>query len=471
MMKTDGKISTELVSGIFLLTFCSIFISFISTIKIIEKQRIEIESFNIQRIFYQIETASGAPINDFQFFLPSGLSYAVYDPGKKEIISGIDLLKADNISFSDLEISVEKGIFYPSILTKKTININNYPYLIVIKKDFDAEKNRIKDLFFWFLPFGLISLFTLTGFTYAYYRRRFLLPFHNLKKAYSQVSEDNLNVYVENTNVKEWDLVFSHFNDMMDRLKNYKINLEKNIEELYKANEALKSVQNEIIFSEKMATVGRLSAGLAHEIGNPLTSIMGYISYLKETAQKEEEREILTLIYRETERINRIIKDLLNFARSKPEDSISVCNSYDIVNDVIRLLNPQKDFKKVELINNISEGVAVVFSGEELKQVLLNIMINAVDVSPEGGKIILDAEKTDSYYIISVKDEGGGVPEEIKDKIFDPFFTTKPVGKGTGLGLSVVHSLVNRYGGRVYFENHEKGSIFYIQLRIFKEDQ
>ncbi len=471
MVRSSGKISTEIVFGIFLLTFFSIAISFIAAIKIVEKQRVEIESFNIQRIFYELERADIQSADNIKLFLPSGLNYALYDLGKKEKLAGINILNKDEIGIRDLTVSIEKSVFYPSIVVKKTINIKNVPYLIALKKDFDAEKNNLKNLFLLFLPFAMLSLLTLTGFTYAYYRKRILLPFENLKNAYSLVTEENLDVHIEDTNVKEWDQVFKHFNDMMERVKNYKTRLENNIQELYRANEALKSAQNEIIFSEKMATVGRLSAGLAHEIGNPLTSIMGYISYLKENARNEEEKEILALIYKETERINRIIKDLLNFARSRTDDGISVCNSYDIITDVIRLLNPQKDFKKIRLINNITEGVAVVFSGEELKQVLLNILINAVDVSPEGGKITLDAVKDEKFYTLSVTDEGGGVPEEIKDKIFDPFFTTKPVGKGTGLGLSVVHSLVNRYGGKVYFENYEKGAIFYLQLKIFEESR
>ncbi|MCX7991475.1 MAG: ATP-binding protein [Proteobacteria bacterium] len=466
MTNKFGKISAELIYGIFLLTLLSIIITFIATIKIVEKQRIEIEVFNLQKIFYDLEKN---PIdNNLKLYLPGGIAYGIYDIEKKTNISGIDSLSKDDIKWREgMDIEVEKDFLYPSITAKKVIYLTGRPYLIFLKRDFDAEKNSLRSIIILFIPFGLISLVTLTLFTFAYYRKRFLVPFENLKKAYKSVSEDNITVRIDKSNVKEWDLIYDQFNEMMEKIESYKNKLEHNIEELKKINLALKSAQEEIIFSEKMATVGRLSAGLAHEIGNPLTSIMGYISYLKENAKSDEEREILDLIFRETERINRIIRDLLNFARSKNEGGVSVCNVRDVIEDIIRLLAPQKDFKNIELINNVSEGKAVIFSTEELKQVLLNIIINAVDASRDGGKIQIDYQIEEDNFIISVTDEGGGIPDEIADKIFDPFFTTKPVGKGTGLGLSVAHSLVTKYGGKIYFKNYDRGCIFFVRLKIF----
>lgn len=466
MSNRQAKISTELVYGIFLLTFLSISITFIASIKIIERQRIEIEAFNIQKIFYDIEKDYPLSVQKLSLYLPNGITYGIYDINKKHLISGHDGLKKEEIKIIDFQLSIEKAFLYPSITAKRVINISGVPYLMFVKKDFDAERSGLKNILFLFIPFGVVSLFTLTGFAYAYYKRRFLIPFETLKNAYSRVTEENIDVRIDRANVKEWDLIYNQFNEMIERVKNYKERLEQNIQELSKTNEALKSAQDEIIFSEKMATVGRLSAGLAHEIGNPLTSIMGYISFLRDGAKDEKDREILFLIYKETERINRIIRDLLNFARSKNEEGVGACNPKDVVVDVIRLLSPQKDFKKVELINNVLEGRAILFSAEELKQVLLNLLINAVDVSPNGGKIEISSKTEGDYFLISIKDEGGGVPLEIKDKIFDPFFTTKPVGKGTGLGLSVAHSLVTRYGGKIYFQNYEKGCIFYLKLKM-----
>ncbi|GAB4436537.1 MAG: hypothetical protein OHK0040_07800 [bacterium] len=337
-------------------------------------------------------------------------------------------------------------------------------------REFDAEKEMIKKDVVIFLPFAIVCLFTLTAFAFVLYKRRLLTPFEVLKNAYREVEQGRLTTRIKPVGIREWDSLYNRFNEMINHLEQYKKDLEKTISELSKTNEALQSAQQEIVFSEKMATVGRLAAGLAHEIGNPLTSIMGYLSFMISNANNEEEKNMLSLILNETERINRIIRDLLNFARSTSDDTIKTCNPREVVEESIRLLLPQKDFKKTNLINNFTENMPVNFSNEELKQVILNLLINAIDVTPEGRKIVISSLREGSFLIISVADEGGGVPDEIKDKIFDPFFTTKPPGKGTGLGLSVVHTLVERYGGKITFENGEKGAIFKVYLKGLEDN-
>ncbi len=145
-----------------------------------------------------------------------------------------------------------------------------------------------------------------------------------------------------------------------------------------------------------------------------------------------------------------------------------MCNPKEVVDETLRLLAPQKDFKKTKLVNNFKDSGTVCFSREELKQVLLNLLINAIDVTPDGGNITISSSLEEVFLVIAVSDEGGGVPEEIKDKIFDPFFTTKPPGKGTGLGLSVVHTLVEKYGGKIDFENKDRGAVFRVYLKLLE---
>jgi len=123
----------------------------------------------------------------------------------------------------------------------------------------------------------------------------------------------------------------------------------------------------------------------------------------------------------------------------------------------------------VNIEKNIESKASVVFSKEELKQVFLNILLNAIDVTPPKGKIIISTFQSEDSVFVSFEDEGGGVPDNIKDKIFEPFFTTKQVGKGTGLGLSVAHTLVQRYGGKINFTNTEKGAKFTITLKKVNE--
>lgn len=464
-LEQKGNIKSELISGIFLLSFLSIFITFFATFKISEKRQIEIETFNLQKIFYDIEKANLQKVEELIFPLPSGTYYGIYDPKSKQLLSGREILRNEQIKLGVKNITIGNEFFFPSITLYQTIILGGKTYVIALKREFDAEKELIKKDFLIFLPFAAVCLFTLTAFAFILYKKRLLSPFELLKNAYLDVGYGTFSKRIKSIGISEWDALYDKFNEMLAHLEKYKNDLEKTISELSRANEALQSAQQEIVFSEKMATVGRLAAGLAHEIGNPLTSIMGYLSFMISNAKDEDERKMFSLILNETERINRIIRDLLNFARSSSIDTIKTCNPKEVVEEIIRLLTPQKDFKKTRLLNNFSDSMPVQFSNEELKQVILNLLINAMDVTPDGRNITISSKKEEGLLVISISDEGGGVPEELKDKIFDPFFTTKPPGKGTGLGLSVVHTLVEKYGGRVTFENDEKGAIFKVYLK------
>jgi len=467
--REEGNIKTELISGIFLLSFLAIFITFFATFKISEKRQIELETIYLQKIFYDIEKQQPERVEQVLLFLPFGVSYGLYDPITKQLISGVDLLSKEKIKLGSSNTEIGNELFFPSITLYQSVIISGKPLFLVIKRDFDAEKGMIKKDVLIFMPFALVCLLTLTAFSYLLYRKRLLKPFELLKDAHSKVGVGNFKTKLSPVGIEEWDVLYSQFNQMMDYLENYKKDLEKTIEKLSETNKALKNAQEEIVFSEKMATVGRLAAGLAHEIGNPLTSIMGYLSFMVSNAKDEDEKNMLTLILSETERINRIIRDLLNFARNRSDDVLETCNPKDVVDETIRLLTPQKDFKKIKLVNNFNESMPVNFSAESLKQVLLNLIINAIDVTSEGGNITVSSRKDNGMLVLSIEDEGGGVPEEIKDKIFEPFFTTKPPGRGTGLGLSVVHTLVERYGGRVEFENTSKGAVFKVYIKGLEE--
>lgn len=464
-----GNIKTELIIGVFLLSFLAIFITSFATFKISIKRQVELETVYLQKIFYDAEKYNPDKIEQILLFLPVGVSYGLYDPVTKELISGVNLIDKEKIKLGVADTIVGNNLFFPSITVYQTVYIKGKPLFLVIKRDFDVEKKMIKKDILIFLPFGAVCLLTLTAFAYFIYKKRLFTPFELLKNAHQKVGTGNFGEKLSYVNIEEWDVLYSHFNQMSDYLENYRNDLKNTIEKLSKTNEALKTAQEEIVFSEKMATVGRLAAGLAHEIGNPLTSIIGYLSFMIDNAKDEEDKNILKLILDETERINRIIRDLLNFARNHKDDILEICNPRDILDETIRLLTPQKDFKKIKLINDFKESMPVNFNGEALKQVFLNLLINAIDVTPEGGSITISSKLEGDMLIIMISDEGGGVPEEIKDKIFEPFFTTKPPGKGTGLGLSVVLTLVERHGGKIQFENSDKGAIFKIFLKGLEE--
>lgn len=459
-----GKIGFELISGIFILSLCAILISFFVSIRLWEKKHIELESFNIQRIFHDIQK-SKIDIDNLELFLPSGYSYGIYNLNQ-ELIKGENLLTSPKNIPLKLEIKYEKDFFYPSITLIDTITIKNNNYILAIRRDFDIEKHQLKKLIILFVPFALILILTLTFFSFWIYNKRIIKPLNTLKKAYEQIDNYSSSYNLENIGIHEWDILFNQFNEMMTRLKDYEKSLKRKIDELEEANKRIKDAQDEIIFSEKMATVGRLAAGLAHEIGNPLTSIIGFLSTLKESTNDEESKNIISIVLNETERINRIVKDLLNFTRTeKKQYHNETSNPVEVIEETLNLLAPQKDFTDVIIEKHFESEHAVNFSKEELKQVILNIILNALDVTPPKGKIIITTFERDEHFFIIIEDEGGGVPESIKDKIFEPFFTTKPIGKGTGLGLSVAHTLVKRYDGKIFFENTIKGAKFTIMLK------
>jgi signal transduction histidine kinase len=461
-----GRISFELIFGVFLLSLTAITISFFVTIRLWEKKHIESEVFNLQKIFYDLKNNPVDLINT-TFPLPSGTTIAIYNL-KKELVKGINIWNTSKNIPIKLVIEYGKDFFYPSVLMYDVVPSKDQNYILVIRRDFDIEKKFLKDTIILFTPFALICLITLTGFSYIIYRKRILVPLKILQLSYQNIDNPSSMTKLNPVNIKEWDNLFSQFNKMMDRLKEYEYNLQKRIEELKEANIKIKNTQDEIIFSEKMATVGRLSAGLAHEIGNPLTSIIGYLSYLISDAKDENIKEILKIIMKETERINNIIRDLLNFARQEKKE-YEYANPLEIIEETLKLLIPQKDFSKINIIKSFKAESLVFFSKESLKQVILNLLLNAIDVTPPQGTIFIKTYVENNYYCIEIEDEGGGIPDEIKDKIFEPFFTTKPSGKGTGLGLSVALTLVERYNGKLTFINRDKGASFIIKLKTMVE--
>jgi two-component system NtrC family sensor kinase len=461
-----GRISFELIFGVFLLSLTAITISFFVTIRLWEKKHIESEVFNLQKIFYDLKNNPVDLINT-TFPLPSGTTIAIYNL-KKELVKGINIWNTSKNIPIKLVIEYGKDFFYPSVLMYDVVPSKDQNYILVIRRDFDIEKKFLKDTIILFTPFALICLITLTGFSYIIYRKRILVPLKILQLSYQNIDNPSSMTKLNPVNIKEWDNLFSQFNKMMDRLKEYEYNLQKRIEELKEANIKIKNTQDEIIFSEKMATVGRLSAGLAHEIGNPLTSIIGYLSYLISDSKDENIKEILKIIMKETERINNIIRDLLNFARQEKKE-YEYANPLEIIEETLKLLIPQKDFSKINIIKSFKAESLVFFSKESLKQVILNLLLNAIDVTPPQGTIFIKTYVENNYYCIEIEDEGGGIPDEIKDKIFEPFFTTKPSGKGTGLGLSVALTLVERYNGKLTFINRDKGASFIIKLKTMVE--
>jgi signal transduction histidine kinase len=240
------------------------------------------------------------------------------------------------------------------------------------------------------------------------------------------------------------------------------------------------SVQREqIIRSEKLASVGQLAAGVAHEIGNPLATILGYVDILRSDLAGKgdlavaERQDALDRVKAETQRIHRIIRELLEFSRPSKEDPVPT-DPLRVAQSAQALCAPQTRFREVRVVTTPpgESWPQVMVAPSRLVQVFVNLMLNAADAMAGKGTIVVSCQQDGRRVILTVTDEGPGIPKENRRKIFDPFFTTKPVGQGTGLGLSVCRSIVESFGGTLDLASSAagEGAKFVIALPGADED-
>ncbi|MBW2409356.1 MAG: hypothetical protein JRF72_06120, partial [Deltaproteobacteria bacterium] len=262
-------------------------------------------------------------------------------------------------------------------------------------------------------------------------------------------------------------------NSMLKRISADKEKLRSTVQSLEQANLELKKAQEEIIRAEKLASVGRLSSGIAHEIGNPIGIVMGYLDLIKQQDISESERnEYIDRTEKEIERINTIIRQLLEISRPSKSDRREV-SVHDLIDDISDVLNVQPLMSDIELQRSlIAEKDLVEADPNQLRQVFLNLIINAADAissmdnennGQKGGQLEISttiqknlnsgATANGSMLKIMFSDNGPGIPVENLPNIFDPFFTTKDPGKGTGLGLSVSFMIVESLGGKMTVES------------------
>ncbi len=213
-------------------------------------------------------------------------------------------------------------------------------------------------------------------------------------------------------------------------------------------------------------TLGRLVAGVAHEIGNPLTGILTYAYMLRDSFDKDDpRREDMEVIIQETLRCREIVRGLLEFAR----EAKSKRERFDLNQLILRsvkLVEKQKDFKNIKFIYQLEENLGEIEADPyQIEQVILNLVLNACEAMPEGGNIWVRTRSKDSQVIIEVEDQGVGIPQEHLEAIFEPFFTTKKETGGSGLGLSISYGIIKSHGGEIEVESEPgKGSLFRVIL-------
>jgi signal transduction histidine kinase len=307
---------------------------------------------------------------------------------------------------------------------------------------------------------GIVAL-ALLVFAYFSMTRLVVEPIDRLSRAARRVAEGALRLDVPREGARELVELGSSLAQMTERLRADEEALRSKIAEIERYAADLSRAQERLVRSERLASVGRLAAGLAHEIGNPLAALLGFEELMLQGGLDEaEQRDFLLRMQRETERIHHILRDLLDFARPAapsiappaPEPAGSVG---DALADVAALVKPQRAFREVELSTDVAARLPrVALSHQRIVQLLLNLLLNAADAAPRpGGRVVVRAARLSEDRVrIQVEDNGPGIAPEVKDRLFEPFVTTKGVGEGTGLGLAVCRGLVEAAGGSITVE-------------------
>jgi two-component system, NtrC family, sensor kinase len=283
-------------------------------------------------------------------------------------------------------------------------------------------------------------------------------PLESLAVVASEVGAGKFNVPIDVYGRDEVGSLATAFRTMVARLAD--------------RDEKLRVAHSALVQSEKMAAIGQLSAGLAHEVKNPLAGILGFAQLSRrKLSDPEAVRRNLDVIERETRRCSEIIGNLMQFARKdralKQEVEIN-----HAVQQAIAIVDHQLSLKKVKIVKDLAEGLPrVLGNANQIEQALINLMINSQQAMVDGGTVTVRSAHGDGLVQVSVEDTGPGVAPELRQTIFEPFFTTKPVGQGTGLGLSVTYGLIKDHGGDIVVDDAPSGGArFVVNLPAMAED-
>jgi len=258
----------------------------------------------------------------------------------------------------------------------------------------------------------------------------------------------------------EMGILCKTIDQMADSIEEFEKNLQK-------------ETQLQISQSEKLASIGRLAAGIAHEINNPLTSILNFAHLLKQKkSNNEEDLKDLNIILHETNRVRKIVRELLDFARQSPTNKEWI-DMNSILQQLVQLIKRQKEFRDIEIIENYTERLQPFLADKnQFQQIFLNLLLNAAEAITQTGSITIITTTTKDNIKITITDTGCGIKKEDINKIFDPFYTTKPAGKGTGLGLSVSYGILQQYAGIINCKSKEgEGTTFLVVLPYQKVKQ
>ncbi len=346
------------------------------------------------------------------------------------------------------------------------------------------RKNKINTLVYGASFIVLISVF-LCFILWKFVTK----PLSLLEEGMKNIARGNLDHRVDLRTKDEMGLLAETFNSMAQELKESRHKLEEWTkcleEEVQKKTIEIKKAQEQLMNAEKLASLGRMAAGFAHELNSPLTGIITFAHLIMKRLPPEdkENREDLQVIIDQAERCSKIIKGLLGFSRKTGyEKTLTDINS--LIERTVAMVKNQAKFHNIEFRLNLQKLPQIMVDSHQMEQVFLNLLINAADAMNERGMITISSRLVQNledpstvtsplskeFIELEFTDTGPGIPEEYLSKIFEPFFTTKPPGKGTGLGLSVSYGIIKRHGGTIFVKSSlGKGASFFIRLPVKSE--
>ncbi len=343
--------------------------------------------------------------------------------------------------------------------------------------------------------YAVVSALAILALLYVLLTHLIVRPIERLERAAERLARgERSSVRVDGA--REVAALARSFNDLGEHLRAERTAREARLRDLERAladreaalvaleaaKASLEATQSSLVRSEKLASVGRLAAGVAHEIGNPLSAILGLVELLREGGlSPKDEADFLARVQAETARIHRIIRDLLGFARAPREPERGEPTIVrDAIEAAVGLVSPQKDLRGIRIERHVEEGLPPVALDEDrLIQLLVNLLLNAADAieakrartSAESEEIVrIEATREtspagDALILLRITDSGIGFDEATRAALFEPFFTTKPVGRGTGLGLAVCQTIVEDAGGSIQASSvHGGGASFELRL-------
>lgn len=360
------------------------------------------------------------------------------------------------------------GIVYLVTVKRDGVSVGKAGLLLSLTSE-KARLNRSRQLLMAYFVLDFILLLGLGSFVLS---RIVVNPINRLLTATEKITGGQYGQRLNVTGSAELARLANAFNKMASALSSKDRQVNEQMTALKQVNSDLSQAREEAIRTEKMASIGLLAAGMAHEIGTPLASIMGYAELsASEQPDNPAIQDYARRITDDCSRIDRIVRGLLDFSR--PRTSGGECTDVrDVLISTVDLLTQQGIFKQLNLSMEISEGaLSARCDQHQLQQVVINLLLNSRDATPADGNIIVRAGQEDSHIRLDVIDNGTGIADESINLIFDPFFTTKPPGKGTGLGLAISARIIDNFGGRITAANNAGGgSCFTVWLPLAHAD-